>query len=132
MQIQNLGTKINMKNNMMPNMNMNNMKMQIPNIEFQNQNMMMNNNILGMMNNQSVELNLRFEERNKQMIIIILPEKTIKEAIDLYKIKSGNNSQDLIFIFNGKKLYPDLKIKQSGLVNGSRISVINQEDIMGG
>ena len=116
---------------------MNNMNMQIPNIGFQNQNMMMNNNILKMMNimmnNQSVELNLIFEERNqKQTSISILPEKTIKEAIDLYKIKSGNNSQNFIYIHNGQKLNPGLKINQSDLVNGSYIYVIDTEEMMGG
>ena len=137
MQIQNLGAKINMKNNMMPNMNMMNINMQIPNIGFQNQNMMMNNDRFGnmniMMNNQNVELNIKFEERNGKVTnICILPEKTIKEAIDLYKIKSGNNLQNLIFIFNGCKLNPELKIIRSGLINGSTIDVIDPENIMGG
>ena len=134
MQIQNLGAKINMKNNMMPNMNM---YMQIPNIGFQNQNMMMNNDICGnmnaAMNDQIGGCNLGFREKNGKIInIYISPEKTIKDAIDLYKIKSGNNSEELMFIFNGKPLNPDRKISQSGLLNDSRIIVMNTKELYGG
>ena len=60
------------------------------------------------------------------------PEKTIEEAINLYKIESDNNSENLKFIFNGKPLFPDLKIYYSGLENGSMIIVINTKEVYGG
>ena len=124
MQIQNLGLKINMKNNMMPNMNIN-MNMQSPNIGFQNQNMMMNN-----INDR---WNLRFEDKTGEIInIIISPTKTLEEAINLYKIKSNNKSHSLKFIFNGKKLFPDLKISQSGLSDNSKIIVLDVQPVLGG
>ena len=133
MQIQNLGAKINMKNNMISNINM-----QIPNIGFQNQNMMMNNDIFGnmnmMMNNQNHKWNLFFKNNRNSKItcIYISPEKTIKEAINLYKIESDNNSENLKFIFNGKLLYPDLKIYKSGLEDSSLIIVVNIKEVYGG
>ena len=124
MQLQYLGSKINM----MPIMNMNmNMNMQIPNMGFQNQNMMMNNNLLDnanlMMNKKNNELNLIFKEGGTQTIITITPEKTFGEAINLYKIKSKNNSENLMFINSGKRLNPKITISEFGLKDGSIILV---------
>ena len=131
MQIQNLGAKINMKNNMMPNMNMN---IQSPNIGFQNQNMMMNNAMFGnmniMKNNLNEEWNLRFEESDGKITNIkISPSKRLEEAIKLFIIKSNYiSSQDLKFMFNGQLLNRYQVISKTELENNSKIIVIDEED----
>ena len=132
MQIQNLGAKINMKNNMMPNMNMN---IQSPNIGFQNQNMMMNNAMFGnmniMKNNLNEEWNLRFEESNGKITNVkISPSKRLEEAIKLFIIKSNYiSSQDLKFMFNGQLLNRYQVISKTELENNSKIIVIDEEEI---
>ena len=110
-----------------------------------NMNMMgMNNmNMMGMggmnMTNQnSVKLddskgwNLIFENQNdKQTYNIRISEnKTVKEAINMYKIKSGREGK-MKFIFNNKELFPDMKICQSGMNNLSRILVISLQNLKG-
>ena len=70
--------------------------------------------------------NLIFENQNdKQMYDIRISEnKTIREAINLYKIKSGREGK-MKFIFNNKELIPEVQICKSGLNNLSRILVIS-------
>ena len=69
------------------------------------------------------EWNLIFEnlDDRKKYNIRISEQKTIKEAINLYKIKSGRWGKK--FIFNNKELLPEMKICQSELNNFSRILV---------
>ena len=131
MQIQNIGNKINMKNNMNGNMNMMNQ-----NMEFQN--MMLNVPMIGklsgnMKNNDYNEWNLIFynSDNNIHTSIQISPEKTVREAINLYRIKSFNSSEQLNFIFNNLKLVDNLKIKESDLRNGSKILVYEMGNIVG-
>ena len=114
-----------MKNNMMLNM-------PFANMGFQNNNMMMNNNIFQNMDNMKNEMNLIFVYESIKHSISISPEKTVMEAINLYKNKFGNNSKDLIFFYNGKKLYPRLKIGEAGLIERSEIIVVNAHKLVGG
>ena len=102
------------------------------------------NNMMGMggmnnmMNQHSVKIddnqgwNLIFENQNdKQTYNIRISEnKTVNEAINLYKIKSGREGK-MKFIFNNKELCTDLKICQSGLNNLSRILVISLQNLKG-
>ncbi len=135
MQIHIIGNKINMKNNAMFN--------PISNMVFQNPNMMMNNmmnnNILGNMNNMQNDYNeekwnLKFEENDNLKIttVYISPDKTFQEAINVYKFKSGNISKEYKFIFNGHLIYPEQKIRITGLTEGSKISVIRMNAVLGG
>ena len=133
-QIQNLGITLDKKNQM---------NMQMLNDIQMNQNMMnmmMNNNI-----NQNIKENnlnnfdddlidLKFEIDPDNIIIIhISNQKTIEEAINMFKIKIKSNKKDKFkFIFNGKELYPKLKINESGLNHLSRILVISNNDLIGG
>ena len=125
----------NMMNNMgMPNM-MNNMGMP---------NMMNNMGMPNMMNNvgtpeaQKVSIedatgwNLIFENQNdrQQIKVTISEQKLVKEAISMYKLKSGV-TEDCKFIFNNKELFPEMKICQSGLNNLSRITVISTKNVIG-
>ena len=59
----------------------------------------------------------------KSVPILIDPEKSCREAINMFKLKIGSN-EDFRFIFNNRDLSPYLKIGQSGLSNGSKILVI--------
>ena len=121
MQIQNIATKICMKTNMQLNMNMQMMNNKI-------------NDINSMDDNDSIKWNLMFERQKTAEIInvIISPEKTIQDAINLYKIKSGDNKEGLKFIYNGRQLYPNLKICESELGKLSKILVIDADKIIGG
>ena len=93
---------------------------------------------MNMMNQDSVNIddnkgwNLIFENQNdKQTYNIRISEnKTVQEAINLYKIKSGRNGK-MKFIFNNKELCPDFKICASGLNNLSRILVISLQNLKG-
>ena len=102
------------------------------------------NNMMGMggmnnmMNQDSVKVddnkgwNLIFENQNdKQTYNIRISEnKTVQEAINLYKIKSGRDGK-MKFIFNNKELFAEMKICQSGLSNLSRILVISLQNLKG-
>ena len=119
MQIQNIATKICMKNNMQVNMNMQMMNNKI-------------NDINIMDDNDSWNLIFERKATMEKINIIISPEKTIQDAINLYKIKSGNNKEGLKFIFNSRQLYPNRKICESGLVEKANILVIDTDNIIGG
>ena len=79
--------------------------------------------------------NLVFEEKSggKKTTIRINPDKTVQEAINLYKIKNGTKENfSYFFIFNGKQLNYQLKISQSGLKNFDKITVISKLNLIGG
>ena len=76
--------------------------------------------------------NLLFENQTygKTVTITISEQKTVKEAISLYLLKSGITDK-CKFIFNNKELFPEMKICQSGLNNLSRITVISTKNVIG-
>ena len=78
--------------------------------------------------------NLHFEDKIDGNIVCITinEQKLVKEAISLYKLKSGKTDKNLKFIFDNHELYPELKICQSGLSDCSKIIVIEPQNIMGG
>ena len=127
------GMNMNMMNPMagMSGMNMNMMN---PMAGMSGMNMMGMN----MMNQDSVNIddnkgwNLIFENQNDRQTytIRISENKTVKEAISLYKIKSGRKDK-MKFVFNNKELCSDLKICQSGLTNCSKILVISLQNLKG-
>ena len=77
--------------------------------------------------------NLVFEKKNGEQAINlnISPDETVQAAINLYKIKTSQEKEDIKFIFNGKQLDYSLTISQSGLNNGSKITVIGTRDVEG-
>ena len=70
--------------------------------------------------------NLIFENQTTKtsISIRISEQKYVKEAINMYRIKSGTKENHR-YIFGGKELYPNMIICQSGLKNFSRILVIS-------
>ena len=136
----------NINNNMINNMmNINN--------NIQDMAKAMNNNMMGMqgmnmimpMNGmmnfgmQTINLDdpegwtLLFENNWDKNItnIKISEQKLVKEAISIYKVKTGY-TKHCKFIFNSMELFPELKICQSGLMNNSKIIVLSLDSIKGG
>ena len=62
---------------------------------------------------------------DKTTISCKLNEK-ISDIIKKYKKATSDNSQNLKFIFNAKKLNENFTVSESGLVDGSVIHIINQ------
>ena len=139
------GNMNGMNQNMMMNNgmtgNMGNMGMM--NLNMMNMNMMNMGGMPGMgmgqgmaNNNQSIDeaggWNLVFENQNDRQSypVTISEQKTIKEAISIYRIKSGN-TDTCKFIVNSKELYPEMRICESGLQNNSRILVISTRNLKG-
>ena len=90
----------------------------------------------GNMNNIAIDdaqgWNLIFENQNDRQayIIRISEQKTIKEAISLYRLKSMRTDK-CKFILNSKELYPEMRICESGLQDHSRILVISLQNLKG-
>ena len=80
---------------------------------------------------------LIFQNQNNigsDITIKIDKQKLVKEAISkfLLKLDIPNSTQRRFkFIFNNKELFPEMKICQSGLNNGSKILVIDCFNIIG-
>ena len=74
--------------------------------------------------------NLIFENNESRVNIAISEQKLIKDAISIYRKKTGNE-QECIFIYNNKKLYDELKICQSELRNNSHILVLSLSNLCG-
>ena len=76
---------------------------------------------------------LTFEDCNSKEVtnIRISNEKLVKEAISMYMLKSGRTDK-CRFIFNNKNLFPEIKIKHSGLNNKNRILVLSLDNLRGG
>ena len=76
--------------------------------------------------------NLIFEDKFKYIITVTINEqKLVKEAISLYKLKSGKTDNNLKFIFNSHEVNPEMKICQAGLSDSCKIYVI-ENDLKGG
>ena len=70
---------------------------------------------------------MNFETKNaneQSVMIVVSPEATVKEAINLYRIKTNQINDVINFVFNGKHLNLNLKLSQSGLADLSKITVI--------
>ena len=129
---------LGMNGNMMMNQNMMNMGM--PNMMGMS-NMPMGNmaamgNMAGMGNLPGIDdaqgWNLIFENQNDRsnIIVTISEQKTIKEAINLYRLKA-NRVDECKFLFNSKQLSPELRICESGLKNQSKILVVSIQNLKG-
>ena len=114
--------------NAMNNVIMNNNLIQ-QQLMLQNQAMMQN-----MFNNNFWSLSFLCSnfKRNISISISINPDELFKEAINMFKMKIGSN-ENFIFIYNAKRINPELKICQTGLQNYSKITVIsnNFNDFVG-
>ena len=89
---------------------------------------------LGMMplmgsNNNKNGWDLIFENaEDKQSTTININEyKLVKEAINMYYLKTGRTDK-CRFIYNHQELFGEVKICQSGLNNNAKILVVNSFD----
>jgi len=144
MMVQN-NMNMNMNPMMMNNMQYNAMMMQMMTNPMMvqmmgNMNMGMGNMNMGMGNMQNLDSqdgeswNLIFEKKNGgQAINVRLPSSSkVIAAINNYKIKANmSNDDDAKFIFNSKQLNYELTLAESGLSNGSKITVISIKDVEG-
>ena len=119
----NMNNQIDNMINIMPNLNMginNMMNMPMP--------MPLNQNI----NIKDEKLILIFEFanpsplENKRLPITIITsgDKLVKEVIEKFYAKICKAPDNSAFIFNSRKLNPDLTIYESGLINKSKILVV--------
>ena len=135
---------MNNMNNMMNNMQ--NMAMEMNNmIGMQGLNMpMVMNPMQGMMNNMNFGMqNINIDDENgwhlifedqdlgKTTTITISEKKLFKEAISMYRLKSGKTDK-CKFIFNNHEIFPELKICETGLKDMSRITVLSITNLRGG
>ena len=97
------------------------------------QQMMMQQQMMNIPLEDENGLILIFKEQDtgKIVTVTINEQKLFKEAISKYMLKSGKTSQ-CIFVFNNHKLYPEMKICQTGLSNNCRILVIDPQNLKGG
>ena len=132
---QNMMNQNMMNQNMMNNLMMQNMMMYNPMYPMM-PNIGINPTILSQINDNSLNdpngWNLKFEipGDGKTYNIVIDRNKKLQEAINRFKLKS-NMQEKCKFIFNNKELFPELEICQSGLQDGSKISVISLKDLKG-
>ena len=77
--------------------------------------------------------NLIFEDQTtkRTTVISINPNKKCSEAINMYRIKSGDKEK-VKFLFNNKEINPELRIFETKLSSNSRIFVIHLLTLIGG
>ena len=76
---------------------------------------------------------LLFEDQaiKRSTVIRINPNKKCSEAINMYRIKSGDKEK-VKFLFNNKEINPELKIFETGLHSTSRIMVLHLHILIDG
>ena len=129
---QNMMNQNMMNQNMMNNLMMQNMMMyqMMPNMGINPTSMLNQINENSLIDPNGWNLKFEIPRDGKTYNIVIDRNKKVQEAINRFKLKS--NIQDKCkFIFNNKELFPELEICQSGLQDGSKISVISLKDLKG-
>jgi hypothetical protein len=133
MAMNNMNNMNMMRMNNMNNMNMmgmNNMGMGMPNMNMMAMNMAMQNANINNEDKDGWELTFKYDDGKdkKDVVVKVSCEKTVNEAISLYKLKVAN-TEDMRFEYPpNKELNRTLKISQSGLSNKSEIIVKPRED----
>ena len=125
---------------MMQMMNYNN----IGNMNQQANNMMMNFNNNNNNNNQNQENNndgngisviFRVSGNNGQasapLMIQCQPHEKVRELIQRYRTKSGDEDPTKKFIFNAKNLSEELTVSEAGIANNANIFVVATKGIKG-
>ena len=108
------------------------MQQQMIQQQFQQQ-MMMQQQMMNIPLEDEKGWNLIFEDKidGKMVHISINEQKLVKEAISLYKLKSGKTDNNIKFIFNSHELNQEMKICQAGLSDRCKIYVL-ENDLNGG
>ena len=103
----------------------------------QQQNNNLNNQQDQGVNIEDPQLELIFIKNNgdankKQLKIFCLSSEKVKDIVEKYRVKAQDFNQNENFVFNAKKLNLELTAGESGLINKSRIFVLNKEGVEGG
>ena len=141
----NMGMNNQMMNPGMMNMGMNNMNNMNMMQAAMNMNMMNNNNLQNMnnmnmanpsssqMNNQyiNVDFIMGADEENGKIMIQCSMDDKIQDLIDRFKTKSQEDVSKKKFVFNARALIPTNTVRESGLVDGAKIFVLETKGIKG-
>ena len=127
----NMNNQINMNMNWLDQYNMNNnMNMNFipPNLNNQN----MNNMIKGTEDDTLKQINFIFVYKKISFNELCTYDEKIQEVIKRFCNKLGlNYKKYLKFIFNAKRLNPDITVAEAGITNMSKIFVIETKGIKG-
>ena len=133
-------------------MNMNNMMNANFNVNQQNQMLQFNNMInsnpmllmlynqmmMNMMNmqkqnlsNQQINIIFLNNALNGRAIIQAKPSEYMTEIINRYINKTGDAKASNMYIYNGKRIIQSLTVAELGIINGSEIHIVNQNEVKG-
>ena len=147
-----------MNQNSMNNTSMMNMMIAMRNIEQFNMMMMNNFNNVNNNNNFNInnivnqnysnnefdnnlddeQLNIYFQRNKKndniefKIRIICKYDELVKDVIDRYCFKTNEKKEELLFLFNSKKMKENETVQNARLMNMSRILVIDTKQLIGG
>ena len=74
---------------------------------------------------------IKFQEGYIKTVVKCTYSEKVKDLIDKYRKKTGDDDLSEKFIFNTKNLCPELTIAEQGLLNGAEIKVIITKGIRG-
>ena len=119
-----------------------------------NQEIMLNNQMLNMMNQMSNEINLNqrmmnnFEDKqqndissitlyfkkadNETIAVQCCSTDKVSDVIERYRKKSGDNDDNLKFIYNSRRLNPSITIREADINHYGIVLVVATKGIMGG
>ena len=140
-----MGMNNPMMNQGMMNMGMNNMNNMNMMQAAMNMNMVNNNNLQNMnnmnmgnpssskMNNQyiNVDFIMGADEDNGKIMIQCSMDDKIQDLIDRFKTKSQEDVSKKKFVFNARALIPTKTVRESELVDGAKIFVLETKGIKG-
>ena len=125
-QIKSMMNQEKIMNNQMMNM------MDMDNNEMLNQGNMYNNFKVKKVNENEV-LNVFFRKRDHRPIRIQFNKKDrVSDAIKKYRIESGDQDEDIKFIFNARQLHPSRTLEESGMTEDGNIFVVVTSSVKGG
>ena len=75
------------------------------------------------------KVNACFRYNNKSYNVVCEKDESLSSVFEKFKKQSGTEGQNLYFISEGKRIYPEMKLKY---INFSRIEAHNEETIIGG
>ena len=71
------------------------------------------------------------EGKGKPVLVICKRNEKVSDAIEKYRIKSGDNDMSKKFIYDARALYPSLTIFEANLTNNSNIFVVSIKGVQG-
>ena len=110
---------------------MGNMNTQMANNNFGNQGNFQNNNAQNQNDYGGINVHFRIEGRKDEIVIQCLPDERVSELIKRYRTKTGDDDITKKFIFNAKALNESLSVAEAGLANNVNVFVVRTKGIKG-